>query len=272
VEDPQVLNLAAQLYDEEQLARDMPEFYKCNECRSVIAASCDVQQPQVLWTDGAASNNQDDRFRRAGAGIFYKAGHDMNLSMMVLGLVQTNQRAELLAVVVACLRDPRPLHIRTDSEYVRNGFACWESWVGKGWDGAHADLWNLLAAELRARQSVVSVSWVKGHAKQIDVDRSRTTQEDKTGNDGADALAVAGACLQQVPAEVLVDARERKEMAVNIQRMMITILQARAEAECNNFDEAVDVDRGSEMGDCMPEFLDDEFDFDNGVVIQCDAP
>ena len=94
----------------------------------------------------------------------------------------------------------------------------------------------MLAAELCARQSVVSVSWVKGHANQIDVDRSRTTQEDKTGNDGADALAVAGACLHQVPAEVLVDARERKEMAVNTSRMMINILQARAEAESNHFD------------------------------------
>ena len=91
------------------------------------------------------------------------------------------------------------------------------------------------------------------------------------GNDGADALAVAGACLHQVPAEVLVDACERKEMAVNIQRMMIKILQARAEAECNSFVEAVDVDRGSEMGDCMPEFLDDELDFDNGAAVQSDA-
>ena len=127
----------------------------------------------------------------------------------------------------------------------------------------------MLAAELCSRQSVVSVSWVKGHAKQIDVDRGRATKEDKTGNDGADAL---GACLHEVPAEVLTSACERKELAVDVQRMMIKILQARAEAESNNLDDAVDVDRGSEMGDCMSELLNDELDFDNGVDIQCDAP
>ena len=130
----------------------------------------------------------------------------------------------------------------------------------------------MLAAELCSRQSVVSVSWVKGHAKQIDVDRGRVTKEDKTGNDGADALAVAGACLHQVPAELSTSACERKELAVNVQRMMIKILQARAEAESNSLDDAVDVDRGSEMGDCMSELLNDELGFDNGVDIQCDAP
>ena len=50
---------------------------------------------------------------------------------------------------------------------------------------------------------------------------------------------------------MVTSACERKELAVNIQRMMIKILQARAEAESNNLDDAVDVDRGSEMGDCM---------------------
>ena len=110
------------------------------------------------------------------------------------------------------------------------------------------------------------------HTKQIDIDRGRTTQEDKTGNDGADALAVAGALLHQVPAEVVTNARERRKMAVNVQRMMIKILQARFEAESNDFDDAADADRGSQMGDCMPEFLDDGLDFDNGAVIQCDAP
>ena len=261
--------LALQLHQEEHVAHDVSAFYNCRECRSAISASHDVQKCQVLWTDGAASNNQDDRFRRAGAGIFYGDGHDLNFSMLVLGLVQTNQRAELLAVVVACLRDPRPLDIRTDSEYVCKGAACWESWAGEGWDGDHADLWNLLAAELCARQSIVLVSWVKGHAKQIDVDRGRTTEEDRTGNDGADALAVAGAGLHQVPAEVVADARERKQMAVNVQRMMVSVLQARFEAESYDPNDAGHADRGSDC-DCMEfecmEFLDDEVGNGEGIL------
>ena len=195
----------------------------------------------------------------------------MNLSALLPGLVQTNQRAELLAVVLTCLRDPRPLDISTDSDCVCKGFACWQSWVDRGWDGAHADLWNLLVAELRSRLSVVSVSWVKGHATQIDIDRGRSTYEDKLGNDGADKFAVAGASQHQVPSELVVVAKERKQLATKVQRMMVSILQARAEAECTKPDDAVDIDRGSEMGDCME---CDEFDIgvDDGhlsVVHDC---
>ena len=65
--------------------------------------------------------------------------------------------------------------------------------MNSGWVGDHADLWNLLGDELRTRAMTVVVSCVKGHAKQIDIDRGRTTKEDKKGNDSADALAMAGA-------------------------------------------------------------------------------
>ena len=45
----------------------------------------------------------------------------MDLSVILPGRVQSNQRAELLAVVLTCLRYPRPLDIRSDSEYVCKG-------------------------------------------------------------------------------------------------------------------------------------------------------
>ncbi len=75
-----------------------------------------LNEQQVLWTDGACANNQDQRFRRAGSGIFYGAGHHMNASMILPGYVQSNQRAELLAVVVACLCGPWPLDTPIQSE------------------------------------------------------------------------------------------------------------------------------------------------------------
>ena len=68
-----------------------------------------------------------------------------------------------------------------------------------GWEGAHADLWNLLAAEQRPRVSLVSVSWVMGHDEQIDVDSGMSTYEDKAGHGGADKLVVAGADLYEGP-------------------------------------------------------------------------
>ena len=66
-----------------------------------------------------------------------------------------------------------------------------------------------------------------------------------------DALAVSGARLHQVAPDMVEGARKRKEMAINIQRMMVSILQARAVAEGSNQHDVADVDRHSENSDCM---------------------
>ena len=174
----------------------------------------------------------------------------MNLSTRLPGRLQGNQRAELLAVLLACLRDPRPLDIRTDSEYVCNGVASLRSWQSYGWNHDHADVWNRLALALQSRATDVSVSWVKGHAKSIDVERGRTTREDKIGNDGADLLAVAGAAMHVVDAEVVAAASLRKRNAIHVQQMMVAILKARLVLESQT-NQAECPQRGSEMGDCI---------------------
>ena len=118
----------------------------------------------------------------------------------------------------------------------------------------------MLGNELGTRASEVNVSWVKGHARRVDIERGRTTDEDKRGNDGADALAVEGAHMHQASAEVVSATKQRKEWAVVVQRMMLSVLKARLAAEraCRN--DAEEGDRGSEIG-CMDEFvLDDELD------------
>ena len=113
------------------------------------------------------------------------------------------------------------------------------------------------------------VSWVKGHAKHIDVVRGRTTREDMNGNNGADVLAVAGASMQQFPPEVVGSANERKDVAVQVQQMMLAILKARFLAEGCSSNDAGD-DRGSDMSDCMEdEVIDDESD--SAGAILCDA-
>ena len=114
----------------------------------------------------------------------------------------------------------------------------------------------------------ILVSWVKGHAKHIDVVRGRTTREDMNGNNGADELAVAGASMHQFSSEVVDAAKERKEMAVHVQQMMVSILKARFLAEGCSSNDAGD-DRGSDMSDCMEdEVLDDEND--SAGAILCD--
>ena len=116
-----------------------------------------------------------------------------------------------------------------------------------GWSGQNADLWNLLSDQLNTRMHPVSVSWVLGHAKRIDVLRGRTTWADKLGNDGADELAVAGAATHAIPADITESAQSRMCAAMNVHTMMLDITRARQSArpaECDR-----DADRGSDLGD-----------------------
>ena len=119
----------------------------------------------------------------------------------------------------------------------------------------------LLAHELRSRASFVRVSWVKGHAKRIDVVQGRTTEEDMNGNNGADKWAVAGATMHLLPSEVVSAAKERQDTAVQVQQMMVLILRARFLVEGSAPNDAGD-DRGSDMS------IDDETD--SGDAILCD--
>ena len=163
----------------------------------------------------------------------------------------------MFAVLLACLRDPRPLDIRTDSEYVRNGVASWQTWHSCGWSGEHADLWTLLADELSTRVHPVTVIWVKGHAKMIDVWRGRTSLADKSGNDGADALAVAGAELHAVDSDIILTSISRKKQAKDAHMMFVEIIKARqAQEQFLSYGHDDVGDRGSDPGDCMAEASD----------------
>lgn len=153
LDDERLPSLTQPLADEEEILSNVQGHFSTHVYRMSIAAS-EPANIVTIWTDGASAHNQDARFRRAGSGIFYGPNHALNWSGLLPGLAQSNQRAELFAVLVACLRDPRPLDIRTDSEWVCKGFSCWRFWGGSGWQGEHADLWDMLACELSSRAAV----------------------------------------------------------------------------------------------------------------------
>ncbi|CAE8632175.1 unnamed protein product [Polarella glacialis] len=119
----------------------------------------------VVFTDGACSNNQDDRFRKAGYGAYWADGHALNFSLALEGWAQTNNRAELMAVIQTMEQEGRPLEIRTDSRYGHNGALFHiASWRESGWRHvSNADLWQRLdkALSLRCKDSVRFVK-VKG--------------------------------------------------------------------------------------------------------------
>ena len=76
--------------------------------------------------------------------------------------------------------------------------------------------------------------------------KGRVTNEDRIGNSGADALAVAGAKSHQVPAELVSAAHRRRELALEMQAMMLAILQERLAWEQRPGEGA---DHGSDRGD-----------------------
>ena len=74
-----------------------------------------VDSRVVVYTDGAARNNQCRALRSAGVGAFWSKGHPFNVSVPLQGGVQPNNRAELMAVVMVAEVELRPVEVRTDS-------------------------------------------------------------------------------------------------------------------------------------------------------------
>lgn len=153
----------------------------------------------IIYTDGACPSN-GTAAGRAGIGIFFGLNDPRNISARLPGNRQTNQRAELFAV----LKTLETLYqagrqgeyvILTDSMYVIQALTEWAiNWERSGWRNASGrlvvshDLFKR-ARDLMRRLSEmgipVSFRHVPGHSG-------------IWGNEMADRLAVAGAHMQAV--------------------------------------------------------------------------
>jgi ribonuclease HI len=197
----------------------------------------------IIWTDGACPQNQCRALRRAGCGIFYGQEHPRNKSFALRGPEQTNNRAELLACIVALEGESRPAQIRTDSQYVIDGVAA------RRRQGDNKDLWIVMHNILDHReQSTYSFVKVKGHAKDSHVRAGLVDPIDKVGNDAADLLAVQGAASHAPPDFIVKRCLDRMSRAKSCHRMMLKILDARRRAEQTLRGETVD-DYIEESGD-----------------------
>ena len=78
-----------------------------------------------------------------------------------------------------------------------------------------------------------SATFVKvvGHAKDPDVRSGAVQQCDKDGNDAADELATWAAAQHEVPAVLVRRAASRRTRASATQKMMVRIIERRAERE-----------------------------------------
>ncbi|KAK7419139.1 hypothetical protein QQX98_003478 [Neonectria punicea] len=144
-----------------------------------------------IYTDGSSLAN-GKKESRAGLGVFFGAGDPRNLSEKLEGEPQTNQRAELMAILRALEIAPleQTVQILTDSQYSINCVTQWAlSWDRKGWKTAtggevkNQDIIRNVLARMTERTKAGAntyYQWVKGHAS-------------NSGNVAADRLAVLGA-------------------------------------------------------------------------------
>ncbi|KAJ2778301.1 hypothetical protein GGI15_004213 [Coemansia interrupta] len=158
--------------------------------RTYPPAGTTVTGRTTVYTDGASQNNGKPN-ARAGVGVYFGPGDSRNVSEPLCGPRQTNQRAELMAIIRAMEQAPcgpagETLHILTDSQYSINCLTRWAgTWERNGWrtsqgaDVENADLIKTARRMISDRGGAVQFEHVRGHAG-------------IEGNEMADRLAVDG--------------------------------------------------------------------------------
>ena len=158
------------------------------------------QDAMMIYTDGACPSNGLVA-GRAGIGVFFGLHDPRNISARLPGVHQTNQRAELFAVLKALeilhtgQTRPKKCVILTDSKYVVQALTQWApNWERKGWKTADRkevvskDLFKRardLMKTLAANGTNVEFRHIRGHSG-------------VWGNEMADKLAVEGAWMEEI--------------------------------------------------------------------------
>lgn len=146
-----------------------------------------------IWTDGSSLAN-GRAGSRAGLGVYFGENDARNLAEKLPGELQTNQRAELMAMQRALEIAPveQNVRINSDSQYSIKCVTEWAiGWKKKNWLTAsgekvkNQDIIRAVLDKIDERTKAggnTYFQWVKGHATNV-------------GNIAADRLAVRGANL-----------------------------------------------------------------------------
>ena len=136
-----------------------------------------MTKPQrvTIYTDGACSGNPGP----GGYGIILADAAGRRKELSAGYKRTTNNRMELLAVIVGleALKRPSDVRVVTDSQYVAKAIKeKWlDSWIARGWRKAdkkpvlNVDLWKRLLPQLKEHN--VTFQWIKGHAGHAENER-----------------------------------------------------------------------------------------------------
>lgn len=175
-------------YSKDNRPKSAPIYLKKGNKFKKIKSNSDII---VIFTDGACKHNNqknDMSKRKAGYGIYYGKDDPRNISAPLLGEEQTNNRAELQAIIYACETNiENRVEIHTDSQYCKDVITKYmNNWKKRGWRKADNKLPKNLDMVKRIYKLVNEdmdhtprFFWVKGHS---------TNQ----GNNEADRLANLG--------------------------------------------------------------------------------
>ncbi|KAL1839989.1 hypothetical protein VTJ49DRAFT_952 [Mycothermus thermophilus] len=169
---------------------DTVEESPAKKTKTTPNASAKRNPVVVVYTDGSSRGNGKVG-AAAGVGVYFGPNDPRNISERLEGLPQTNQRAELTAILRALesVDLDQDLEIRTDSKYsiqcVTEWYINWErnGWRTQGGPVKNLDLVQGVRKKIEEREAHgagTQFIWVKGHATD-------------PGNIAADRLAVSGA-------------------------------------------------------------------------------
>ena len=181
----------------------------------------------IVYTDGGCSEPAHRQLRRAGYGVHYGENHPWSQGVPLLGREQSVARAELRASLWALEWARESIEIVTDNEAVVKGMFQ-IIFLDRCPTGSHEDLWRRVYEEnKRLGLGRVAVRWTKGHATDEDIEAGRSTQEDKEGNDAADALATVAVDNSRLPSEITKLYYAKRKVAMTVQKMMVACALAR---------------------------------------------